>query len=70
MVLVLSGGVVTASDRFCIEVSDDGVGVPEGGRRSGLSNLASRAADLGGTLTIEPGPDGRGTRLVWTVPLD
>ena len=61
---------VTASDRFCIEVSDDGVGPPGGGRRSGLSNLASRAADLGGTLTIEPGPGGRGTRLVWTVPLD
>ena len=35
----------------------------------GLANLASRAAQLGGTFVLEPGPEG-GTRLGWRVPLD
>jgi signal transduction histidine kinase len=60
---------VSADDTLRIEVTDDGVGMPDGGRRSGLSNLADRATALGGTMRIEPGPDGRGTRLLWEVPL-
>ncbi|MFJ1566490.1 sensor histidine kinase [Streptomyces erythrochromogenes] len=52
-------------------VTDDGVGVAEGGRRSGLGNLAERAERLGGELSVSaPGPTGRGTRLEWRVPLD
>ncbi|MBW3706121.1 histidine kinase, partial [Streptomyces griseus] len=31
-----------------LSVADDGVGIPEGGRRSGLRNLARRAESLGG----------------------
>lgn len=50
-------------------VSDDGVGIPAGGRRSGLSNLARRAESLGGTATYGPRPDGLGTAVVWEVPL-
>jgi signal transduction histidine kinase len=51
-----------------LTVSDNGVGLPKGGRRSGLVNLAERAAKYGGTLETET-PTGGGTRLVWRVPL-
>jgi signal transduction histidine kinase len=50
-------------------VSDDGVGIPATGRRSGLNNLAQRAESLGGTSTYGPRPDGAGTAVVWEVPL-
>jgi signal transduction histidine kinase len=51
-------------------VRDDGVGLPDHGRRSGLANLAARASGLGGTLSVRslPPPE-RGTELVWTAPL-
>ncbi|MEU8514679.1 GAF domain-containing protein [Kitasatospora sp. NPDC048722] len=51
-----------------LTVTDDGVGLPEGGRRSGLANLADRASALGGTFTARTRPEG-GTELVWRVPL-
>nr|WP_241744162.1 GAF domain-containing protein [Cellulosimicrobium arenosum] len=47
-----------------LTVTDDGVGIRAGGRRSGLRNLASRAAALGGASQVEALPDG-GTRLEW-----
>ncbi|MFI8182020.1 GAF domain-containing sensor histidine kinase [Actinacidiphila glaucinigra] len=50
-------------------VSDDGVGIPETGRRSGLRNLARRAESLGGESIFGPGPDGKGTTLAWEAPL-
>ncbi len=59
---------VTATDRLRIEILDDGVGLPAAGRRSGLTNLAERAARLGGDFTAESAP-AKGTRLVWEVPL-
>ncbi|MEU9045362.1 MULTISPECIES: histidine kinase [unclassified Kitasatospora] len=49
-------------------VTDDGVGVPEGGRRSVLRNLAERAARVGGSFTVGPGEDG-GARLAWEAPI-
>jgi signal transduction histidine kinase len=52
-------------------VTDDGTGIPPGGRRSGLRNLADRAAKLGGELRLAPAePDAPrpGTRLEWLVP--
>ncbi|WP_228991831.1 GAF domain-containing protein [Streptomyces sp. DH8] len=54
-----------------LSVADDGVGIPEGGRRSGLRNLARRAESLGGASRIEPGlgKDGGGTTVVWEAPL-
>ncbi len=51
-----------------LTVSDNGVGVPAGGRRSGLRNMAERAEQLGGTFGISGSP-GEGTTLVWRVPL-
>ncbi|MDH2387933.1 GAF domain-containing sensor histidine kinase [Streptomyces sp. HNM0663] len=57
------------ADEVVLSVADDGVGMPEGGRRSGLDNLAERARSVGGELRIHT-PDGGGTRLVWRAPLD
>jgi signal transduction histidine kinase len=51
-----------------LAVADDGVGIPPQAPRSGLANLAQRAAGLGGTLQLSAEPSG-GTRLIWTVPL-
>ncbi len=54
-----------------VKVTDDGTGLPSGGRRSGLSNLARRAEKLGGELQLGPADPGAarpGTRLEWRVP--
>ncbi|MEV8459833.1 MULTISPECIES: sensor histidine kinase [Streptomyces] len=51
-----------------LTVTDDGVGLPAGGRRSGLSNLAERAEQLGGALRTRA-PEGGGTTLEWRVPV-
>ncbi|MFI6059467.1 GAF domain-containing sensor histidine kinase [Streptomyces sp. NPDC051286] len=58
-------------DAVRLSVADDGVGIPEGGRRSGLRNLARRAESLGGSSWFGPGlgEDGGGTTAVWEVPL-
>lgn len=55
------------STEITLTVADDGVGIPAGGRRSGLANLGERAARFGGRFTAQPGPGG-GTVLEWTVP--
>ncbi len=59
---------LAAGEELTLRVADDGIGIPPDVPRSGLRNLADRAAALGGELTVEPG-DGRGTVLVWRVPL-
>ncbi len=51
-----------------VQVTDDGIGIAEGGRRSGLRNLQTRAEKLGGEFRLAPGPDGTGTELTWRVP--
>jgi signal transduction histidine kinase len=53
-------------------VADDGTGIPAEGRRSGLRNLADRAAQLGGELRLGPADSAAprpGTRLEWRVPV-
>ncbi|QKW37029.1 GAF domain-containing sensor histidine kinase [Actinomadura sp. NAK00032] len=59
---------IDVGDELCLRVEDDGVGIPEGGRRSGLRNMGERAGKLGGSFIAEPGPDA-GTVLTWMVPL-
>ncbi|MFG3099921.1 GAF domain-containing sensor histidine kinase [Streptomyces sp. NPDC048182] len=53
-----------------LTVADDGVGIPAGGRRSGLHNLERRAETLGGASRLGPGlgPEGGGTSVVWEAP--
>jgi signal transduction histidine kinase len=59
---------VEAGADLVLVVRDDGTGIKETGRRSGLANLADRAQLLGGTLHAQPA-DGGGTELRWCVPL-
>ncbi|MFF5143009.1 GAF domain-containing protein [Streptomyces sp. NPDC013157] len=65
--------VVLATDgqELSLTIRDNGVGIPPEGRRSGLRNMAERAAELGGRLEWEcpPGSEGGGTTLVWRVPV-
>ena len=56
-------------DEACLEVRDNGVGLSPGGRRSGLTNLARRATDLGGSFEACTVADPGGTRVRWRVPL-
>ncbi|MGW5500236.1 GAF domain-containing sensor histidine kinase [Streptomyces rochei] len=53
-----------------LTVADDGVGLPRGGRRSGLRNLERRAETVGGTSGTGPGigADGGGTTVLWEAP--
>jgi PAS domain S-box-containing protein len=51
-----------------ITVTDNGIGLGDATRTSGLANLRTRAEDRGGSMTVGPG-EKRGTRLVWQVPL-
>ncbi|WP_410663390.1 GAF domain-containing protein [Amycolatopsis sp. lyj-84] len=61
--------VTVEADRdLVVEVTDNGIGIPEDGRRSGLKNLAQRAERCGG-LAEFTGREGGGTRVVWQVPL-
>ncbi|MET7640909.1 GAF domain-containing sensor histidine kinase [Streptomyces sp. NPDC005438] len=60
--------VRAAGGEVLLRVADNGVGIPEGGRRSGLLNLATRAERAGGQLTVRAGDEG-GTELVWRAPL-
>jgi signal transduction histidine kinase len=50
-------------------ISDDGIGLPASGRRSGLANLQARAEGLDGSFSATNAPEG-GTEIVWRVPLD
>ena len=62
-------GVDVDVDAVVLRVSDNGVGLPETGRRSGLRNLDERAREMGGQFSAAAGASG-GTELQWRVPLD
>jgi signal transduction histidine kinase len=56
---------------LAVQVTDDGTGLGEQTRQSGLRNLAGRADKLGGELLLtpaRPGAPAPGTRLEWRVP--
>ncbi|SFY48154.1 sensor histidine kinase [Streptomyces sp. F-1] len=60
--------LVTDGREVRLTVRDNGVGIPDGGRRSGLRNMAERARRLGGRLEVGKGELG-GATLEWRVPL-
>ncbi|MEU3895987.1 GAF domain-containing protein [Streptomyces sp. NPDC045251] len=70
--VVVDATVTLPDDRpgVRLTVADDGVGIPEGGRRSGLRNLERRAETVGGTSRTGPGigRDGSGTTVQWEAP--
>jgi signal transduction histidine kinase len=59
---------ISVDDNLVIDVTDDGVGIPDTVAGSGLHNLQRRAVEAGGQCTVERAATG-GTRLVWTAPL-
>jgi len=59
---------VRAAAELSLVVRDNGSGIKDVGRRSGLSNLEQRAAKLGGSFRIDNAPGG-GTEVDWRVPL-
>jgi signal transduction histidine kinase len=67
--------VTATADELCLNVTDDGVGLGDTPRRSGLANLRQRAERHGGSLTVGSGaPDNQppiqeGTSVRWTIPL-
>ncbi len=62
--------VVAVDGVLTVTATDDGTGLREGARGSGLRNLTERAEQLGGTLSVVGGPAPRGgTVLEWRVPL-
>ncbi|MFH8566553.1 GAF domain-containing sensor histidine kinase [Streptomyces sp. NPDC017988] len=70
--VVVDSTVLLPGDRRGVRltVADDGVGIAQGGRRSGLKNLKRRAESLGGDSWYGPGigEDGGGTTVVWQAP--
>lgn len=59
---------ISVEDNLTIDVTDNGIGIPECVATSGLHNLRERAEQAGGTLRVDAPPDG-GTRLVWCAPV-
>jgi len=59
---------VEAGDELLLTVRDNGVGIRDPARRSGLSNMEERAVQLGGTMRAGVRETG-GTELEWRVPL-
>jgi signal transduction histidine kinase len=60
-----------APDHFTIEIADDGKGIASADQRkgrSGLRNMAKRMADVGGSFSFAPRPEG-GTLIRLTAPL-
>jgi signal transduction histidine kinase len=74
--------VTVTPGQLRLDLIDDGIGIGESQRRSGLANLRHRAEEHGGTLTLTAGDgpedghrgsgrpaDREGTHLQWTIPL-
>jgi signal transduction histidine kinase len=61
--------VTAAGGDLTLLVSDNGRGIGEPRRSSGLANLRTRAQARAGTLVVAPAPDRSGTTLEWRVPV-
>ena len=66
--------VIATTSELALDVTDDGVGISDTQRRSGLANLRQRAERHGGSLVLAKGAPGQtqsnqeGTRLRWMIP--
>ncbi|MGB9225395.1 PAS domain-containing sensor histidine kinase [Mycobacterium sp.] len=60
--------VVDVADELCIDVADNGKGIPNNVSGNGLVKLRQRAEAVGGTFAISDAPGG-GTWLRWAAPL-
>ena len=61
--------VATTDGGVALDVVDDGVGLdPEARPGVGLQSMRERAEELGGELTVQPGPTGRGTQVRMVLP--
>src|SRR5690606_5321451 len=58
---------VEAGDEIVLTVADDGRGIDDGVRESGLANIRRRAERRAGSFSIRSAP-GAGTTLRWAVP--
>jgi signal transduction histidine kinase len=70
----VSVSMTATKEQLTLEITDNGVGIGPGQRRSGLANLGHRAEAFGGTFDFGPAPagpstHGEGTHLRWTIPL-
>ncbi len=63
----VEASVAVRGAQVVVIVRDNGVGMPDTDRRSGLGNLAARAHERGGTFTIEA-VSPHGTLVRWSVP--
>ncbi len=57
------------TSHLTVTISDDGRGMSDTTRRSGLENLRRRAEDRHGSMVVAEPPELGGTTLVWTVPI-
>jgi len=56
-------------EALLVEVTDDGAGLPDGYRAGvGLTAIRERAAELGGTVSVTPRPEG-GTAVRARLPV-
>ena len=61
--------VEARSSDVVLTITDDGVGLVDSGRRSGLANMSARASDVGGECSIERVSPSGGTRVIWRAPI-
>jgi signal transduction histidine kinase len=60
---------VRAEDtRIVVDVTDNGVGLHDAHNRSGITNLAHRAATYGGEFSVD-NRESSGTHLRWSAPI-
>jgi signal transduction histidine kinase len=60
---------LTVGDGLCLEIRDDGVGLPREVKHGvGLGSMRERAAELGGTCAVDSAAGG-GARVLVRLPL-